>query len=103
MNTSTRHFLKDTDLTPAEQAEVLELAVRMKAAPYSVQPFAADGNGRKTVAVIFDKTSTRTRVSLAGVRSVSFRKWRVEVFTVRPHRSVVRRSGMRRFGLMPPR
>ena len=62
---TTRHFLKDTDLSPAEQAEVLELAVRMKAAPYSVQPFAAEGNGRKTVAVIFDKTSTRTRVSFA--------------------------------------
>jgi ornithine carbamoyltransferase len=40
---TTRHFLKDTDLSPAEQTEVLELAVRMKAAPYSVQPFAADG------------------------------------------------------------
>lgn len=64
-STTTRHFLKDTDLSPAEQAEVLELAARMKAAPYSVQPFAADGNGRKTVAVIFDKTSTRTRVSFA--------------------------------------
>ncbi len=62
---ATRHFLKDTDLSPAEQAEVLELAVRMKAAPYSVQPFAAEGSGRKTVAVIFDKTSTRTRVSFA--------------------------------------
>ena len=61
----TRHFLKDTDLSPAEQAEVLELAARMKAAPYSVQPFAAEGSGRKTVAVIFDKTSTRTRVSFA--------------------------------------
>ncbi|NUP60478.1 MAG: ornithine carbamoyltransferase, partial [Pseudarthrobacter sp.] len=65
MTTATRHFLKDTDLTPAEQAEVLELAARMKAAPYSVQPFAAEGSGRKTVAVIFDKTSTRTRVSFA--------------------------------------
>ena len=62
---ATRHFLKDTDLSPAEQAEVLDLAVRMKAAPYSVQPFAADAGGRKTVAVIFDKTSTRTRVSFA--------------------------------------
>lgn len=63
--TATRHFLKDTDLTGAEQAEVLDLALRMKAAPYSVQPFAAEGAGRKTVAVIFDKTSTRTRVSFA--------------------------------------
>ena len=61
----TRHFLKDTDLSPAEQAEVLELAVRLKAAPYSVQPFAADASSRKTVAIIFDKTSTRTRVSFA--------------------------------------
>ena len=26
------HFLKDTDLSPAEQAEVLELSGRMKAA-----------------------------------------------------------------------
>ena len=62
---TTRHFLKDTDLSPAEQAEVLDLAARMKAAPYSVQPYAAEGSGRKTVAVIFDKTSTRTRVSFA--------------------------------------
>ena len=62
---TTRHFLKDTDLSPAEQAEVLDLAVRMKAAPYSVQPLAAEGSARKTVAVIFDKTSTRTRVSFS--------------------------------------
>jgi len=60
-----RHFLKDTDLSPAEQAEVLRLAARIKADPYTVQPFAAAGSGRKTVAVIFDKTSTRTRVSFA--------------------------------------
>ncbi|MEA5454509.1 ornithine carbamoyltransferase [Sinomonas sp. JGH33] len=63
---TVRHFLKDTDLTPAEQAEVLDLAVRLKAAPYSVQPLAAEGSARKTVAVIFDKTSTRTRVSFSA-------------------------------------
>ncbi|MDQ4502635.1 ornithine carbamoyltransferase [Sinomonas sp. ASV322] len=62
---TVRHFLKDTDLTPAEQAEVLDLAVRLKAAPYSAQPLAGEGSARKTVAVIFDKTSTRTRVSFA--------------------------------------
>lgn len=58
----TRHFLKDTDLTPAEQAEVLDLAIELKAAPYSRTPLA----GPQTAAVIFDKTSTRTRVSFAA-------------------------------------
>ncbi|ALE91726.1 ornithine carbamoyltransferase [Arthrobacter alpinus] len=61
----TRHFLVDTDLSPTEQAEVLALAVKLKKAPYSKSTFASDGAGRKTVAVIFDKTSTRTRVSFA--------------------------------------
>ena len=54
-----RHFLKDDDITSSEQAEILALARELKAAPYSRRPFA----GPKTVALIFDKTSTRTRVS----------------------------------------
>jgi len=57
----TRHFLRDDDITPSEQAEILKLALELKANPYSQKPFA----GPKTVAVIFDKTSTRTRVSFA--------------------------------------
>jgi ornithine carbamoyltransferase len=57
----TRHFLKDDDITPAEQAEILRLAAELKKDPYSHRPFA----GPKTVALIFDKTSTRTRVSFA--------------------------------------
>ncbi|CEA07721.1 Ornithine carbamoyltransferase [Arthrobacter saudimassiliensis] len=61
----TRHFLVDTDLTQAEQAQVLDLAAALKQDRYAVQPYAAPGAGRKTVAVIFDKTSTRTRVSFA--------------------------------------
>ncbi|MDF9278262.1 ornithine carbamoyltransferase [Arthrobacter sp. EH-1B-1] len=61
----TRHFLLDTDLTQAEQNEVLDLALELKKAPYSNPAYAGDGSGRKTVAVIFDKTSTRTRVSFA--------------------------------------
>lgn len=56
-----RHFLKDDDITAQEQAEILELAIELKAKPYSEKVFA----GPKTVAVIFDKTSTRTRVSFA--------------------------------------
>ncbi len=57
----TRHFLKDDDLSPKEQAEVLQLALDLKANRFSAKPFA----GPQTVAVIFDKTSTRTRVSFA--------------------------------------
>ncbi|WP_237206823.1 ornithine carbamoyltransferase [Rothia nasimurium] len=59
-----RHFLKDTDLTPAEQAQVLDLAASMKADRYGYKPLA----GPQTAAVIFDKTSTRTRFSFhAGI------------------------------------
>lgn len=54
-----RHFLRDDDLSPAEQAEVLALAAEIKADPYGRKPLA----GPQTVAVIFDKASTRTRVS----------------------------------------
>jgi ornithine carbamoyltransferase len=54
-----RHFLRDDDLSPQEQAEVLALAAAIKAEPYARKPLA----GPQTVAVIFDKASTRTRVS----------------------------------------
>jgi ornithine carbamoyltransferase len=57
----TRHFLRDDDVSPAEQAEILDLALALKKSPYSHKPF----EGPQTVAVIFDKTSTRTRVSFA--------------------------------------
>lgn len=57
----TRHFLRDDDLSPAEQAEVLDLALALKADRFSAKPLA----GPQTVAVVFDKTSTRTRVSFA--------------------------------------
>lgn len=57
----TRHFLRDDDLTPAEQAEVLALAAELKAEPYSRRPLA----GPQSVVVLFDKSSTRTRVSFA--------------------------------------
>lgn len=57
----TRHFLRDDDLSPAEQAEVLELAAELKAKPYSLRPLV----GPQSVVVLFDKASTRTRVSFA--------------------------------------
>ncbi len=57
----TRHFLRDDDITPAEQAEILDLAEALKADRWSRTPL----EGPQTVAVIFDKSSTRTRVSFA--------------------------------------
>lgn len=56
---TVRHFLRDDDLTPAEQAEVLALAAELKQAPFSRRPL----EGPRGVAVIFDKNSTRTRFS----------------------------------------
>jgi ornithine carbamoyltransferase len=52
----TRHFLRDDDLSPAEQGAVLDLAAAMKT--QSEQPLRG-----KSVAVIFEKQSLRTRVS----------------------------------------
>jgi ornithine carbamoyltransferase len=57
----TRHFLRDDDLTPSEQREVLELALAFKLDRYHSQPFL----GPQAVAVLFDKHSTRTRVSFS--------------------------------------
>ncbi|MBG6239879.1 ornithine carbamoyltransferase [Mycetocola sp. CAN_C7] len=57
----TRHFLRDDDLSPTEQSEILDLALELKKDRFSRRPL----EGPQTVAVIFDKSSTRTRVSFA--------------------------------------
>jgi ornithine carbamoyltransferase len=57
--TMARHLLRDDDLTPTEQAEVLDLADAMKADRFGHRPL----EGPKAVAVLFDKPSTRTRIS----------------------------------------
>jgi len=54
-----RHLLRDDDLTPAEQAQVLDRAAAMKL-DRTGWPVLA---GPRTVAVLFDKPSLRTRVS----------------------------------------
>ena len=60
----TRHFLRDDDLTPAEQSTVLDLAAEMKADRFQHRPLA----GPRSVAVFFDKPSLRTRLSFeAGI------------------------------------
>ena len=54
-----RHFLVDDDLSTAEQLAILDVADNLKAEPYGLRPYV----GPRTVAVLFDKPSTRTRVS----------------------------------------
>ena len=62
-----RHFLRDDDLTPDEQTEILDLAEKFKSAPLDSEALA----GPKSVAVIFEKNSTRTRLSFeVGIRQL---------------------------------
>jgi ornithine carbamoyltransferase len=59
-----RHFLIDDDLTSAEIVHVLDEADRLKKDRFAARPL----EGPKSVAVIFEKNSTRTRVSFeAGI------------------------------------
>ncbi|RJN32190.1 ornithine carbamoyltransferase [Nesterenkonia natronophila] len=63
----TRHFLTDLDLSPEELHQVLDLADWMRDHPYAVKALT----GPQTAALIFDKTSTRTRVSFsAGIAAL---------------------------------
>jgi len=57
----TRHFLRDDDLTPAEQRQVLELALAFHDDRYIRTPLA----GPRAVAVVFDKPTLRTQVSFS--------------------------------------
>ena len=60
----TRHFLRDDDLSPAEQGEVLSLAKQLKAERHASRPF----EGPRAVGIIFDKPTLRTQASFtAGV------------------------------------
>jgi ornithine carbamoyltransferase len=59
--TALRHFLRDDDLTPAEQAEVLDTAAALKANRFAARPLA----GPRAVAVLFDKPTLRTQLSFS--------------------------------------
>ncbi len=56
-----RHFLRDDDLDRHEQREVLELGLAFRDDRFLRTPLA----GPRAVALLFDKPSTRTRVSFA--------------------------------------
>jgi ornithine carbamoyltransferase len=57
----TRHFLRDDDLTPAEQREVLHRAHFLKGSRFGADPL----RGPKSVALIFDKPTLRTQASFS--------------------------------------
>ena len=61
MDLKGRHFLKLLDYTPEEIGGLLELAAKLKA--MKKQGRLHDGLRGKNVALIFEKTSTRTRSS----------------------------------------
>ena len=56
---STRHFLRDDDLTPSGQSALLDLAAECKRDRIGLRTLS----GPRCVAVIFEKASTRTRLS----------------------------------------
>ncbi|MCP2264061.1 ornithine carbamoyltransferase [Promicromonospora thailandica] len=58
----TRHFLRDDDLTPAEQKAVLELGLALRADRFARRPL----EGPRAVAFITDKPTLRTQVSFAA-------------------------------------
>ncbi|MDO4913834.1 MAG: ornithine carbamoyltransferase, partial [Bifidobacteriaceae bacterium] len=55
------HMLRDDDITHEEQKEILRLGLKFRENRYYHQPFL----GPQSVAVIFDKPSTRTRSSFS--------------------------------------
>src|SRR5947209_16672962 len=54
----TRHFLTGTELSPEELSALLDRALELKADPLGPRPLSG-----RTVALMFHKPSTRTRVS----------------------------------------
>src|ERR1051326_4142437 len=64
LNLRNRHFLKELDFTRVEFCFLLDLAANLKAAKYAgtEQPRLRG----KNIALIFEKTSTRTRCAFEG-------------------------------------
>ena len=61
LNLHHRHFLKELDFTPDELRFLLRLAADLKAAKYG--GYEIPRLVGKNVALIFEKTSTRTRTA----------------------------------------
>ena len=71
VQTAPRHFLGLLDLTTAELRRILDLSGAMKAARAKGAPSRSRPLAGKTLAMIFDRPSTRTRVSFdIGMREL---------------------------------
>jgi len=71
VHTAPRHFLGLLDLTTAELRRILDLSGAMKAARAKGAPSRSRPLAGKTLAMIFDRPSTRTRVSFdIGMREL---------------------------------
>ena len=71
VHTAPRHFLGLLDLTSAELRRILDLSAAMKAARAKGAPSRSLPLAGKTLAMIFDRPSTRTRVSFdIGMREL---------------------------------
>jgi ornithine carbamoyltransferase len=60
-----QHLLRDDDLTQAQQADVLRLAIELKAERAAGRHPRRPLEGPRTAALLFDKPSTRTRLSFS--------------------------------------
>ncbi|HEX2143494.1 MAG TPA: ornithine carbamoyltransferase [Glycomyces sp.] len=66
-----KHFLKDDDLTVSEQAQVLDLAAELKKNRRGLPEDARHHLLHRSVAVVFEKPSTRTRISFeVGIKEL---------------------------------
>ncbi|GAB3169764.1 ornithine carbamoyltransferase [Myceligenerans halotolerans] len=63
---TARHFLADDDLTPAEQREVLDLAMALRADRLARRPLEGRRDAPGAIAFITDKPTLRTQLSFAG-------------------------------------
>lgn len=69
---ATRHFLSLLDLSPVELKQLLQRAIELKAMQHAGEVFEPLKN--KVLAMIFEKSSTRTRVSFeAGMAQLGAR------------------------------
>ena len=70
---ATRHFLSLLDLSPDELKQLLQRAIELKSMQHAGEVFEPIKN--KVMAMIFEKSSTRTRVSFEAGMALNMGQW----------------------------